>query len=225
MCSRYRLTSPPSAVRAFLATTNEELFPPRVTIAPAQPVHIARLDPRGQRRLDLVRWGLVPGWVKDFSAFSLLFSARSEGALEKPTFRAGLNYRRCLVPADGYTQWTGAKGARKPHFVSPVEPRPMAFAGIWDHWLGADGSELESMAILTVAAGSDVAALHDRMPAILSPGHFADWLDCRGCPAGDATVFLRPTPSGTLRFGVANPAPGPGADGAAEPPEPPDAIA
>jgi putative SOS response-associated peptidase YedK len=199
MCSRYCLTSSPGAVRQLLATTNDEQFPPRGHISPTQPVHVARLDPRGQRRLDLVRWGLIPSWVKDFSDFSVLFSARGEGALEKPTFRAGLRYRRCLVPADGYFQWTGPKGARQAHVVGPTGPGPIAFAGIWDHWLGADGSELESMAILTVAAGPDVAGLHDRMPAILAPGTFAAWLDCRGCPAADAAGFLRPAPPGLLR--------------------------
>ena len=224
MCSRYCLTSPPSAVREFLATTNEEQFPARVNIAPTQPVHIARIDHRGQRRLDLVRWGLIPGWVKNFGEFALLFSARSEGALEKPTFRAGLNYRRCLVPADGYTQWTGPRSARQPHLVTPVRSGLMAFAGIWEHWLGADGSELESMAILTVAAGPDVAQLHDRMPAILAPGQFACWLDTRACRADEAAKFLRPAPSDTLHFAPANPASGSAPDDALDPPEAPDAI-
>jgi putative SOS response-associated peptidase YedK len=198
MCSRYFLTSSPQVVQKLLSTTNDEQFPPRAQISPTHPVHVARLGSNGERRLDLVHWGLIPGWVKDFSAFSPLFNARSEGALEKPTFRAGLRYRRCLVPADGYLQWTGPKGKRVPSAVEPQQSAPMVFAGIWDHWLGADGSELESMAILTVAAGADVAALHDRMPAILAPSLFADWLDCRGCPAGEAAHFLQPAPAGFL---------------------------
>ena len=199
MCSRYHLTSAPEVVRRFLETTNDEQFPPRATIAPTQPVHVARPDIRGERRLDLVQWGLLPAWVKDPGAFSLLFNARAEGALDKPTFRAGLRYRRCLVPADGYTQWTGPKGARVPHQVAPAAGGPIAFAGIFDHWLGADGSELESMAILTVAAGADVAGLHDRMPAVLEPALFDAWLDCRDCPAEDAASFLRPARIGDFR--------------------------
>lgn len=199
MCSRYRLTSPPSAVRALLATTNDEEFPPRTNIAPTQPVHVARLNERGERRLDLVRWGLIPSWAKDPREVALLFVARSETALEKPTYRAGMRYRRCLVPANGYYEWTGPKGARQPHLIRPVQPGPVVFAGIWDHWLGADGSEMESMAILTVAAGPDVDDLSERMPAILHPAQFTAWLDCRGCPAVEAAAFLQPTMKGQLR--------------------------
>lgn len=199
MCSRYRLTSPPEAVRTLLATTNDEVYPPRTNIAPTQPVHVARLNERGQRRLDLVRWGLIPAWAKDPRELALLFVARSETTLEKPTYRAGMRYRRCLVPADGYYEWTGPKGTRQPHLVQPLQPGPIVFAGIWDHWLGADGSEMESMAILTVAAGPDVADLSERMPAILHPGQFERWLDCRGCPAVQAAAFLRPAMAGQLR--------------------------
>jgi putative SOS response-associated peptidase YedK len=199
MCSRYRLTSPPDAVRTLLATTNDELFPPRTNIAPTQPVHVARLNERGERRLELVRWGLIPSWAKDPRELALLFVARSETALEKPTYRAGMRYRRCLVPADGYYEWTGPKGARQPHLIRPVQSGPVVFAGIWDHWLGADGSEMESMAILTVAAGPDVADLSERMPAILHPAQFTAWLDCRGCPAVEAVAFLQPTAARLLR--------------------------
>jgi putative SOS response-associated peptidase YedK len=200
MCSRYRLTSPPDAVRALLATTNDEVFPPRTNIAPTQPVHVARIDERGQRRLDLVRWGLIPSWAKDPRELALLFVARSETALEKPTYRAGMRYRRCLVPADGYYEWTGPKGTRQPHLVLPPHPGPLVFAGIWDHWLGADGSEMESMTILTVGAGPDVEALSERMPAILHPQQFDAWLDCRGCPATEAATFLQPAAPGLLRW-------------------------
>jgi putative SOS response-associated peptidase YedK len=199
MCSRYRLTSPPNAVRTLLASTNDEVFPPRTNIAPTQPVHVARLNERGERRLELVRWGLIPSWAKDPRELALLFVARSETALEKPTYRAGMRYRRCLVPADGYYEWTGPKGARQPYLVQPAQPGPIVFAGIWDHWLGADGSEMESMAILTVAANDDVSALSERMPAILKPEQFTSWLDCRGCPADEAAAFLRPAMSGQLR--------------------------
>ena len=198
MCVRYRLISSPEDVRRLLGTVNDEVFPPREMIAPAEPVLIGRIDHRGQRRLDLVRWGLLPAWVKDPAGFPLLINARSEDALDKPTYRAGLRYRRCLVPADGYYQWTGPKGRRRPFLVTPRSPGPIAFAAIWDHWLGADGSELESMSILTVAANDDVRALHDRMPVVLDEGQFAAWLDCRGVPAKDAIMLLRPVPPGRL---------------------------
>lgn len=200
MCVRYRLTSSPAQVQALLGTANEELFPPRETIAPTQPVLIARLDHLRTRKLELVRWGLIPGWAKDPSTLPLLINVKCEDALDKPTYRAGMRYRRCLVPADGYYVWTGSKGQRQRHTVVPAASGPVAFAGIWDHWLGADGSEMESMAILTLAAGPDVAALDVRMPAIVAPADFAAWLDCRETKDTEALGLLRPSPAGTLRI-------------------------
>ena len=198
MCTRFCLTSTPDAVRALLGTVNDEQFPPRENIAPTQPVLIARVDPRGQRLLELVRWGLVPSWAKDLATLPLLINVQAEVALDKPTWVASMRYRRCLVPADGYYDWTGPKGNRQPHLIGPRQPGPIAFAGLWAHWLGADGSELESMAILTVPAGPDVAHLGMRSPAMLGPDRFADWLDCRGCPAATAAGFLRSAGAGTL---------------------------
>lgn len=200
MCSRYRLTSSPDAIAALLRTVNREEFPPRERIAPTEPVLIAKIGERGDRRLELVRWGLIPGWAKDPRELPLLFNARAETALEKPTYRAGLRYRRCLVPADGYYDWSGSKQARVGHVITPIESGPIAFAGVWEHWLGADGSEMDSMAILTVAAGPDVTAISERMPAILAPRQFDDWLDCRGCPAEAAAAMLEPSPCGSLRL-------------------------
>ena len=108
------------------------------------------------------------------------------------------------MPADGWYEWTGPKTGRSqprtPHLIRPIEARPIAFAGIWAHWLGADGSEMESMAILTVPAGPDIASVAERMPAILPAEHFSAWLDCRGCRAEEAAGFLVPTEAGMLRI-------------------------
>jgi putative SOS response-associated peptidase YedK len=170
MCSRYSLTSPPEAVRSYFDTVNEPVFPPRYNIAPTQPVTIVRLDPKGQRELALVRWGLIPSWVKDPRGFATLINARSEGAADKPAFRGAMRHRRCLVPADGFYEWTGARGRKRPHLVRPRAAGPFAMAAIWEHWMGGDGSELETMAILTVPANRALAALHDLAAAELVRG-------------------------------------------------------
>ena len=99
MCSRYTLTSPPEAVRAYFRYANEAEFPPRYNIAPSQPVAIVRDTPRGGREMALVRWGLIPSWVKDPRAFKMLINARSESAVDKPSFRAGLHSLPPLNPA------------------------------------------------------------------------------------------------------------------------------
>ena len=179
MCSRYSLTSPPEAVRAVFSTHNDERFPPRYNIAPTQPVLIVRTNAANRRELVLVRWGLLPPWVKDPGAFTTLINARAETLAEKPSFRGALRHKRCLVPADGFYEWIGKPGAKRPHLIRPRSNSPIAFAGLYEEWMGADGSEMESMAIITVPANRTVATLHDRMPAILAPDDFEAWLDCK----------------------------------------------
>jgi putative SOS response-associated peptidase YedK len=198
MCSRYSLTSPPEAVRSYFRYDNAAVFPPRYNIAPSQPVAIVRNTPAGGREMALVRWGLIPGWVKDPRAFKNLINARSETAAEKPSFRAAMRHRRCLIPADGFYEWKGAPGSKRPHLVRPRAGGPMALAGIFENWLGADGSEIETMAILTVAANAAMSALHDRMPAIIAPEHFDAWLDCRPGTATDIVELLVPAPEDLL---------------------------
>jgi putative SOS response-associated peptidase YedK len=198
MCSRYSLTSPPEAVRSYFKLKMVEPFPPRYNIAPTQPVAIVRLDMKGERELALVRWGLIPSWVKDPREFTTLVNARSETAADKASFRASLRHRRCLVPTDGFYEWTGRPGAKRPHLIHPSGGGLMAMAGLWEHWLGADGSEVETMAILTTSANRAVAALHDRMPVIIPPSQFDLWLDCRPGTADFIRDLLRPAPDDAL---------------------------
>ena len=180
MCSRYSLTSPPEAVRSYFGTVNLEVFPPRYNIAPTQPVVIIRNSARGERVSMLVRWGLIPSWVKEPASFTTLINARAETAIEKPSFRSSMRHRRCLVPTDGFYEWTGEKGAKQPHLIRPRGGGLMAMAGIYEHWLGADGSEIETMAILTVGANRTMRPIHDRMPAILPPEAFEIWPSSSG---------------------------------------------
>ncbi len=198
MCSRYSLTTPAEAVRAHFGTINAAEFPPRYNIAPTQPVLIVRLDHKKQRELCLVRWGLIPSWVKDPRDFSTLINARSETAAEKPSFRGPMRHRRCLVPCSGFYEWTGVRGAKQPHLVARVDGSVMALAGLWEHWLGADGSEMDSMAILTTEANEDMRAIHDRMPVILQPSQFAEWLDCSSGSSTEVRSLLKPLADGEL---------------------------
>ena len=202
MCSRYCLTSPPAVVRAAFGTRNDEDFPPRYNIAPTQPVAIVRLDHRRERELTLVRWGLIPSWVKDprlvTGQISTLVNARAETAEDKPSFRGPLRHRRCLVPADGYYEWIGHPGDKRPHLLRPRAGGPIALAGLWEHWLGADGSEIETMAILTVRANAVAARVNDRMPVILAPDQFEAWLDVSSGQSGAAASLLAPAPDDLL---------------------------
>ena len=158
------------------------------------------------RELTLVRWGMIPSWVKDPRTFTTLINARSEGAADKPSYRGPMRHRRCLVPTDGFYEWTGRPGAKRPHLIRPFDHAPFALAGLWEHWLGADGSEVETMAILTTAANADLGRLHDRMPVIIAPGDFDRWLDCSSGTAQDVLDLLRPAAAGTLEIVEVNPA-------------------
>jgi putative SOS response-associated peptidase YedK len=198
MCSRYSLTSPPEAVRAYFRYASPHVFPPRYNIAPTQPVGAVRISEAGVRVFTLQRWGLLPPWVKDPRTFTTLLNARAETVAEKPSFKGAFRHKRCLIPADGYYEWTGSVGAKRPHLIRPRAGGPMAFAGLFESWLGPEGSEVDSVAIITVAANDAVSFIHDRMPAILPPAAFDDWLDCRRVDVRAAASLLRPAPDGLL---------------------------
>ena len=205
MCSRYSLTSPPDAVRKLFQCSGEDDFPPRYNIAPTDPALIVRLDLRQNRELRLVRWGLIPPWVKDPRDFATLINSRSETAAEKPSFRGALRHRRCLVPTDGFYEWTGRPGAKQPHLIRLKSRSLFALAGLWEYWMGADGSELETMAILTTSANADMTGIHDRMPVILTGNDYDRWLDCRPGTAEHITDLLRPLANGEIEILTVNP--------------------
>ena len=197
MCGRFVITSSPESIRWLLAYEDWPNFPPRFNVAPTQPVPIVRLE-AGRRRFVLMRWGLVPSWVKDPKKFALLINARIEGVAEKPSFRAAVKRRRCLIPADGFYEWQKAGKAKRPFFIRPRAQGPIAFAGLWETWADRDGGEIDTMAIVTCAANRTLAPIHDRMPAIVAPEKFDAWLDAEKVEAKQAVALLGPAPDDLL---------------------------
>jgi putative SOS response-associated peptidase YedK len=126
-----------------------------------------------------MRWGLLPAWVKDPRRFTLLINARSETLLEKPAFKNAFKRRRCLIPADGYYEWHTSDNRKRPYFIHRRDGAPIGFAGLAETWMGPNGEELDTVAIVTTAASADLAALHHRVPVTIAPGDFDRWLDCR----------------------------------------------
>ncbi|MGF1650646.1 MAG: SOS response-associated peptidase [Hyphomicrobiaceae bacterium] len=198
MCSRFALSAPADAVQALFRTEPIAPFPPRYNIAPTEPVHIIRRDGAGRTVCALVRWGLIPSWVKDPRSFTTLINARSETAREKPSFRGALRHKRCLFPVTAFYEWSGPAGRKVPHMFSLRGGGLFAFAGLYEDWLGADGSELETAAILTTTANATVAQIHDRMPVILPEHQFVSWLDCKSVDAREAHAMLLPAPDALL---------------------------
>jgi putative SOS response-associated peptidase YedK len=196
MCARYVITSPAAAVRALFGYDELPNFPPRYNVAPTQPIPIVRLID-GKRSYALVRWGFLPAWVKDPRAFSLLINARGESVLDKPAFRNAMRRRRCLIPADGFYEWSDDT-PRRPYFVRPKSIGPIAFAGLWETWTGPNGEEVDTAAIVTTPANRTLAAIHDRMPVIVAPDAFNLWLDCAKVDETTAAALTTPAADALL---------------------------
>ncbi len=205
MCGRYVIKSTPEAIRELFGYVDQPNFPPRYNIAPTQPVPIVRLM-EGKRRLVLVRWGLIPSWVKDPRTFTLLINARGESAIDKPAFRAAMRHRRCLFPADGFYEWKVTPTGKRPYFVRLQSGGPMAFAGLWETWTGPNGEEQESAAIVTTAANRTLAPIHERMPVIVAPAAFDLWLDTKRVDAETAAALIAPAPENLLEAYEISPA-------------------
>lgn len=199
MCGRYSLTSPVEALRALFQFDGPlPNLAPNYNVAPTQAVPIVRLE-QGVRHLAFARWGLIPSWAKQVSAKPLI-NARAETVAEKPSFRAAFRRRRCLVPADGYFEWQKTRqGTKQPYNIVLSDKGPFGMAGIWQTWSAADGSEIDSVAIITINANSKLAPIHDRMPVILKPADYDRWLDSDRFDRQQAKALLRPAQQDFLR--------------------------
>lgn len=203
MCGRFSLI-PTGDLEAMLGLAELDPFPPRYNIAPTQPVLVVLAGPPREpgsnlpdRRSLLVRWGLIPTWVKDTRNFPLLFNARSETAIEKAAFRNAMRHRRALIPASGFYEWChDGKKKSQAYWVRPRHGGPIAFAGLIETYAEPGGSEMDTGAILTTGANADIAHLHDRMPVVIQPRDFARWLDCRSQEPRDVADLMRPADPG-----------------------------
>ena len=194
MCGLYSLSKSPRETKAWFRYEEDEDFPPRAHVAPGQPIGVVRME-NGQRHFALVRWGFIPSWVKEVKPGKPLINARGETVMEKPSFRNAMRRRRCLVPADGYYEWSGAEGRKVPFFVQQPDKGLFALAGLWEHWMGADGSELETATLMTIAPNAELATIHDRMPVIIAPEDYEPWLTGE---VEDAAQLIRPAPDGSF---------------------------
>lgn len=181
MCGRFVLMTLGRDLAERFELAEEPSPAPRYNIAPTQPIAVVRCgDPDvSTRRLDLLRWGLVPFWSKDPSSGPPLINARAETAAKKPAFRAAFRHRRCLIPADGFYEWKRDSGRKQPYFISMADGKLLAFAGLWEHWEDPADRVIESCTILTTDANEIVQPIHDRMPVILNPRDYNVWLDKR----------------------------------------------
>src|SRR4029077_13122630 len=152
------------------------------------------------RHFHLMRWGLVPAWVKDPRKFTLLINARSETVQEKPAFKNAIRRRRCLIPADGYYEWQGLEKPKRPYFIHRRDGTPMGLAGLAETWIGPNGEELDTVAIVTAPASPDLAVLHHRVPVTIAPHDFERWLDCSANDVDAVTALMRGSVEGEFAW-------------------------
>ena len=200
MCGRFTLSSTPEALREQFALEWDVVPPPRYNIAPTQPVTaIWQASSTSGRAAAVLNWGLIPSWAKDPSIGSRMINARAETITEKPSFRNAFRRRRCLVPASGYYEWIKRPdGSKQPYLIRMNDNHPFAMAGLWEHWIGQDGSEIQSCTLITTDANEELRALHHRMPVILPREEHAAWLETDERNARELLPLLKPLFPGQL---------------------------
>jgi putative SOS response-associated peptidase YedK len=210
MCGRIIQIRPPDelahayGVPAFMVKVPYE-FRPRYNLAPSQPVLAVRLATDGQRELVSLTWGLVPHWSKEPKTKYSTINARAETVTEKPLYAEAFRHRRCLVPVDGFYEWHEQPGGKQPYRILARDDRPLALAGLYEHWQGEGHAPFDSCTIMVKAANRFMSAIHDRMPVMLTPEAQAVWLD----PKSDVETLraiMGAWPDGLLRAYPVSPA-------------------
>ncbi|MEZ6119073.1 MAG: SOS response-associated peptidase [Pirellulaceae bacterium] len=181
MCGRFTIHSKLNLLLQQFALEMDERelpdFEPRYNLAPTNQAPVI-LQTESGRKLELMRWGLIPSWAKDKSIGNRTINARAESLSDKPSFRSAFKRRRCLVPADGYYEWMKVGKEKQAFLIRTIDERPFAMAGLWETWHDPDTAKnVPSFTIVTTAANDATSQIHDRTPVILTPSEFDLWLD------------------------------------------------
>lgn len=192
MCGRFVATTSPYDLADYfgaILTPAAEDMPSSFNVAPSRQV-LTISQVNDHREVVARRWGLIPSWAKELAIGNKMINARAETVAEKPSFRSAFKQRRCLVPVDGFYEWTTEAGQSKkqPWFIFDLHGRPLAFAGLWETWKDPHGTgpDIGSCTIITVAAGEKMARLHHRQPVFLAEDSWESWLD----PSNNDTAAL-----------------------------------
>jgi putative SOS response-associated peptidase YedK len=203
MCGRYASATPADRIHRLFRTVNPTPnIQPTWNMAPTRDAPVVRLHPEAkQRHLDLLRWGLVPHWVKDLKSTRQPINARAETIASTPMFRDAFARRRCLVPADAFYEWQVTEGGKLPWAIARADGEMLVFAGLWEGWRGPGDSVVRSFTIVTTGANATLRLLHERMPVVLEPDAWPLWL---GEVEGDVTTVLRPSAASFRTWRVSN---------------------
>jgi putative SOS response-associated peptidase YedK len=196
MCGRYTVATLGQLALRFGAEQPAQLEP-TYNAAPSERLPVI-VEHDGQRRVELMQWGLIPHWAEDPRIGSQMINARAESVAEKPAYRRPLRRQRCLVPASGFYEWKATSEGKVPYYMHRKDDDLIAFAGLYDIWHDAAGQPVQTFTIITTPPNSLVAPIHTRMPAILSPDTEAIWLDTTVQDVTWLTELLRPYPVADL---------------------------
>lgn len=210
MCGRFTLLLTWAQINAMLSEyvtmlktspiPQIEHAPTRYNIAPTQPILVLRRV-GGTVKPALMRWGLVPEWVEDPNDFPLIINARAETLAQKTSFKNALKNTRCIIPASGYYEWQkNPDGSKIPTYITRKDGRPFMMAGLYSTWVGEEGEEVDTAAIITVDANADLKPVHHRSPAILNGEGIDMWLDTANVNAPYAHKLLRSIADGVCQF-------------------------
>jgi putative SOS response-associated peptidase YedK len=207
MCGGFTLTERDGKlVEARLGVPSGALadYSPRYNIAPTQPWFVVVMAYEN-RAIVRAKWGLVPRGSKDASRAAQCINARSETVESRPAFRDAFRSRRCVVPADGFYEWSGPRSARQPHWIHRRDDQFMLFAGLYEEWQPAGGDAETTFTILTCAANATIARVHDRMPVILCDRDADDWMNPREADPHSLKRILIPAAADVLEMRPASP--------------------
>ena len=193
MCGRYTLKTPLNVLtERFDIGEAPSSITPSYNIAPTQ--HVATvLSENGKRKLEMLRWGLIPSWADDPEIGNRMINARAETVAEKPSYRRAFKKSRCLILADGFYEWQKTDSGKQPFHIRMRDESPFAFAVLWESWDKGDG--IRSCTIITTDANDLVGEVHNRMPVILHPEDYEMWLDPDFDEREPLTSLLKPFPA------------------------------
>ena len=204
MCGRFVSSSPPDEIARYFDAEPpaEATLEPSFNVAPTDDVYVILAD-GGVRRVAAHHWGLVPLWAASPAMGNKMINARAEGLADKNAFKDAFRKRRCLVPADGFYEWRKRPGekTKQPFYIHRADGEPIAFAGLWEEWKGHDRSgdqRLRSASIITTTPNELMATIHDRMPVILPPAAWDQWLDPDNAEPDTLGKLLVPAPDDRL---------------------------
>lgn len=196
MCGRFYLDITVDELIEHFALGAAPDFKAHYNIVPSQIIPVVRTGD-AKRELAMMRWGLVPRWSKQIDSGYSLHNARAETVADKPAYRSAYKKRRCLVPASGFYEWQARPDGKQPYCIRLADGKPMALAGLWERWEGADDNVVESCTIIVTGANKKISPVHDRMPVIIAPADYDAWMSC-GPETGQADALLQSCDSGLL---------------------------